>query len=263
MDVKGILKTGKSLVVHNLPTILTGIGIAGVGVTAFFAGKGALEADRYLRETHEESELESMSLKDKLKETYPFYIPAVATGVATVGCIAGANHLNLRKIATATTIATTTEKALIENREKIKELFGDKGLRKVDEKINEDHAAKYFKSLDNVYETGHGSVLCCEGYLTGLKFRANPEWVHKCVNDFNAELNSGNPQPFNSLIELLIPDIDYRSLPTLGDELWFNLGINGQLMEISVDSGLLPDTNEPYLIFTQKNPPLLHGDQYL
>ena len=263
MDVKGILKTGKSLVVHNLPTILTGIGISGVGVTAFFAGKGALEADRYLRETHEESELESMSLKDKLKETYPFYIPAVVTGAATVGCIAGANHLNLRKIATATTIATTTEKALIENREKIKELFGEKGLRKVDEKINEDHAAEYFKSLDNVYETGHGSVLCCEGYLTGLRFRANPEWVHKCVNDYNAELNAGTPRSMNDFLELLIPNIDINTLPSHGDEIGFNTSINGQLMEIVVDSGLLPDTHEPYLIFTQRNTPISNYDQYL
>jgi len=261
MKVREALCFGKSLVVNNLPTILTGIGIAGVGLTAFLAGKGTLEADKYLRENFED--YYEMTPKEKFAETYKYYIPAAAVGGLTAACIIGSNICSVKQIAKVTAVATTTEKALIENREKIKELFGDKGLRKIDEKINEDHAARYFERLDNVYETGHGNVLCCEGYLTGIRFRANPEWVHKCVNDFNAELNAGIPRSMNDFIELLIPNIDIQTLPSHGDEIGFNTGINGRLMEIVVDSGLLPDTHEPYLIFTQRNTPMLDYDRYL
>ena len=263
MKLINLLKAGKLMVSNNLPNILKGIAIAGVGTTAILAGKGALEADKYLRETEDPEDLECMTLKDKFKKTYKFYIPAFATGTMTVACMLGSDHMRVKKIATITTVATTAEKALIDNRNKIEELFGEKGLRKLDEKLNEEHAATYFNNLDDVYETGHGHVLCCEGYLTGKKFRANPEWVYKCVNDFNAELNAGAALSFNNFLEMLIPSIDFRSLPSHGEELGFNLEINGRLMELSVDSGVLPDTKEPYLIFTQKYPPISNYRDYL
>ena len=254
MGLKQTLSVGKKIFVDNLPTILTGVGVVGIGVTAFLAGKGALAADKYLNENVENPE--ELDVKDKLYATYKCYIPAVVAGIGTAACVIGANRFSVKQLAAAATFATTTEKLLIENREKVEELFGEKGLRKLDEKLNEDHAARYFSSMDNVYETGHGSILCCEGYLTGTKFRATPEWIYKTVNIFNAALNAGEELCFNDFIEMLIPTIDINMLPECGNNMVFNPAINGKLMEIVVDSGLLPDTHEPYLIFTQRNIPI-------
>ena len=254
MKVSQLLSTGRKVFIDNLPTILTGVGVVGVGVTAFLAGKGALVADQYLNENIENPE--ELDLKDKTKLTYKFYIPAAVAGIGTAACIIGANRISVKQLAAAATLATTTEKLLIENREKVEELFGEKGLRKLDEKLNEDHAIKYFSNLDNVYETGHGSILCCEGYLTGTKFRATPEWIYKCVNDFNAMLNAGEELCYNDFMTLLRPNIDINLLPKCGDTMVYNPQINGRLMEIVLDSGLIPETGEPYLIFTQRNIPI-------
>lgn len=260
-DFKQAFKIGRKLFVQNLPTILTGVGIVGVGATAFFAGRGALTAERYLNDAVDNPK--DLTLQDKARLTYKFYIPAVAAGAATIGCIVGANRISVAQLATVTTVATATEKALVEHRETVKEVFGEKGLKKIDEKLNENAVARYFGTVGDVYETGHGSVLCCEGQFTGIKFRANPEWVHKCVNDYNAELNAGNPQSMNDFIRLLIPNVDISSLPTDLDNKGFNLEINGKLMEIEEQSGLLETTHEPYLIFRQRNYPLTDYLDYL
>lgn len=258
MNVRQVLNTGRKIVLDNLPTILTTVGIVGLGATAVLSAKGGITAEKFIQDNVEKPE--ELSTKDRIKITYKCYIPAVVTGVGATACIIGANRVSMKQLATMATVATTTEKMLSENRDKVKDLFGEKGLRKLDEKLNEDHAAEYFQSLDNVYETGHGSVLCCEGFLTGTKFRANPEWIHKCVNDFNAMLNAGEPACYNDFLELLIPTIDSSMLPAQGYSLGFNPNINGRLMEINLDSGLLPDTHEPYLIFNQRNLPI---DNYL
>jgi len=263
MNLKHAAVMGKQLVVNNLPTILTGLGIVGVGATAFFAGQGALKAERYLNENVETPKGCELSFKEKAKLTYRFYIPAALTGAATIGCIIGANRVSVAQLATMTTVATATEKALVDHRNTIEEVFGEKGLKKVDEKLNQQAVARYFGTVGDVYETGHGSVLCCEGQFTGIKFRANPEWVHKCVNDYNAELNAGHPQSMNDFLMLLIPNIDTATLPTDLDVKGFNLEINGRLMELEEDSGLLETTHEPYLIFRQRNYPLTNYMDFL
>lgn len=264
MNFGQIFQSSKTFVIKNLPTILTGVGVVGIGLTAVFTAKGTLKAERLLNEAEIP---EDTSLKDKAKLTWKCYAPAAVTGIGAAACFISANRISMSRIATLASIVTAAEKTLVENRDVVEEVFGEKGLRKVDEKLNEHGAERLLNPAKEIYETGHGTVLCCERYLTGLCFRASPEWVLKCVNDYNAlvlenmKLGIGG-EAFNRFIEQLIPNIDPKQLPDLGENIGFNPQLNGQLMELVCDSGLVPGTDEPYYIFTQRNVPIANYNEY-
>ncbi len=93
MNVRQIVSNGWHVVGQNLPAILTGLGIIGVVGTAYFAGKGSLEADKKLKEYEEEKKVsrKDIPFKEKLKVTYKYYIPATIAGLGTVAAIVGSN----------------------------------------------------------------------------------------------------------------------------------------------------------------------------
>jgi len=261
MRLQKYLVSGINIFKDNLPTILTGIGMGGVVATAFLTGRATLKADEAIKEA-ENTIGKELDFKEKFKVGIKYYIPAVIAGLGTMISIVYSNRVSAKKLAAVATVATTTQKALIESREGVKELFGEKGLRKLDEKINEKHAAEYFGKVSHVYETGHGSTLCCEGFLTGLLFRASREWIAKCVNDFNMRLISGEILSYNDFLEMLVPNIDRELLPDVGDRFGYNLDIRRKTLEIVEDSFLLHDGSEPGLIFNLVEMPLFEQTRY-
>ena len=262
MRIQKFVSSSLTFVGKHLPTILTIAGVGGVAGTAFLACKATLKTDQKLKEFEAENGRQPTK-QEAFKIGIRHYSPAIFAGLCTGACIIGANRVSAKQLATVTAVASTAKKALDENRDKVKELFGDKGLRKVDEKINEDHAIQYFGSTGKIYETGHGSTLCCEGFLTGLLFRASREWIGKIVNEFNARIIAGEILSYNDFIEMLIPTIDPRILPAVGDQFGYNHEIRRALLEIVEDSFLLSDGSEPGLIFTLREAPLFeYSEQY-
>ena len=261
VNLRVVAHNGWNLCKRNAPTILTGIGLGGLVVTAFFAGRGSLEADRVLQEL--EAENGPLEFKDKVKATYKYYLPAIGTGIIAAVAIIGANRFSTKQIAAITTAAKITEQSLVDNREAIEKVFGEKGLRKVDEAVNEERAVRYFANTTTVHDTGKGTVLCCEGFLTGMLFRASREWVRKTVNEFNLRLIAGERLSDNEFIMMLIPDVDLNVLPDSGDMFGYNLDIKRQMLEIVEDSFLTQDSREPGYIFKLAEMPLMNYDLYV
>lgn len=257
MDLKAAFHHSVNAVSRHLPTILTVTAVAGVGVTAFLTGKATLAAQEKIKEAEKEKG-DILKTDEMIKATYKCYIPAAIAGTATVGCIIWSNRSSAQQLAMALTAARNIEKQWKENRDAVTNVFGDKGLRKVDEKINEEHAARYFSNVNSIYETGQGTTLCCEGFLTGILFRANREWVRKCVNDFNTRLIDGEILSYNDFIQMLIPNIDVNVLPNAGEIFGYNLDIRRRTLEIVEDSFLTMDASEPGYIFNVRELPLLN-----
>lgn len=257
MDLRSAAYSGMRIVKRNLPSILTVTAVCGVGVTAFLTGKAVLNADKKIKDREEEIN-DILTNTEKFKLVYKDFIPPLVAGISTGACIIGAHKSSMQQFATVVTAARNIEKQLEDNRDAVSEVFGDKGLRKVDEKINEDRAAKYFASANTVYETGHGTVLCCEGFLTGALFRANREWVRKIVNDFNMRLIDGEILSYNDFIQMLIPTFDAELLPNAGDVFGYNLDIRRLTLEIVEDSFLTQNESEPGYIFNVRELPLLN-----
>lgn len=242
---------------QHMPQILSvtafGLGVAG----AVFAGKGALEANKRIAEYEGRVGTVDISPKEKVKIALPCYVPAIIAGLGMGACLIFANKITLGQLATAAAATATAERALADNREAIKEIFNKKGLQKVDTYINEKRGAQFLSMDDRVYESGHGSTKCCETWLTGLKFHASPEWIYKCVNDFNFLLNNGQDPSMNDFIQMLLPLFDTQLLPEIGENLRMPIDkITGQpiLMEVQLDP-IMDDDNQVLLTFTQRHAP--------
>ena len=148
----------------HLPEILSGVSIGLIAVTGIFAGKGALEANKRIAEYEARVESVDISVQEKVRISAPCYVPAIIAGLGAAVCIIFANKISFTQLAAATTATAAAEKALMENRAAIKEMFNKKGLQKVDQYINESHAKEYLSANTQIYETSHGNTLCCEGF---------------------------------------------------------------------------------------------------
>lgn len=256
MDIRNGISHIAIFTKRHLPAILTGFGMIGVPLTAFIAGKATLEANKKIKEETKKKG-EKLTKTETAKVIYPYYLPVAVAGVSTMACIYMSNKSAASQLATAITAARNIEQQVLDNRTSVENVFGKKGLRKVDENINERYAREYFLN-EHIYETGHGSTLCCEGFLTGMLFHADREWVRKCVNDFNARLIDGEILSYNEFLQMLIPTIDWSLLPKAGDLFGYNLDIRRRTLEIVEDSFLTQDTREPGYVFHLLELPLMN-----
>ena len=261
MDGGELITKSVRFIKEHKTWILTGITVCGVGATAFLTGKAVLKADRYLRENVDPEILEVMPTIDKARNTWTYYIPPVATGAATIATALMAQQINVGDIASMAMLAANAKEKLIENRADTQQVFGDKGLRKVDAEINEQRFNKYACGRDvRIYDTGHGSMLCCEGYLTGIMFRASPEWIRRGINRINAYLNEGEAKSYADLICEWIPDIHPRQLSVKANRMGWDpskMAEDGVRIQIDIACDtFLTDEGEACMIFTMIEEPM-------
>lgn len=136
----------------NSASILTGLGVVGVFSTALMAAKDTPKALKMLEEKDEykvEHHGEHLTKFEKVLAMTPSYIPTIVMGIATVGCILGANHIN--KMNQASLMAAYTyldsEYKLYQN--KVKEMFGEEAEKKVREELDRDrYLHEHFGSVD-------------------------------------------------------------------------------------------------------------------
>ena len=247
-------KMGKAFFTKHAADILTGFTAAGVVITALETRKATLKAEEYLR-VNGYSQANPDTQKVLKFEAAKNYVVPVVTGVATIGAAVGANYINHKQIAGLAAACTVAETALSEHRDKIEELMGSKALQKIDDEVNIDRGTDILQTEDEVYDTGRGKVLCCEGYLTGRKFYASPDWIRRCVNDFNERVNNDTYAAFAEYLDILWGDCRDRVVPSSAEALGYNIHQNG-LMRIEITSDVDARTGEPYLIFTPTNPPI-------
>lgn len=128
----------KLFVGRNASTILSVLAGVGVVATAIMAAKDTPKAMQLVKQAEEEK-------KDKLTKTEtviaaaPAYIPTIITGVATIGCIFGANILNKRQQAALTSAYALLDQSYKEYKKKVDELYGEEAGREIRGEIAKDH----------------------------------------------------------------------------------------------------------------------------
>lgn len=131
-------KLGRILKRH-LPTILTVSGCIGVPLTAFLSSKATLKAKTILDDQPEDS-----TFKDDFKAVAKEYIPAVVSGIATMGSIVGSNCINLKRNAALTAAGVAMAKYVMDLRQSIANQYGEETLNKIDAQ----NAEKKLKGMD-------------------------------------------------------------------------------------------------------------------
>ena len=94
--------------------ILTGLGIAGLGGTAYLTAKAAPKAKAAIDQAEGETNYErfrnaviagecndftdrELTFWEKFKIAAPYYIPAIITGTVTAGCMIGCQMINVKQ----------------------------------------------------------------------------------------------------------------------------------------------------------------------
>lgn len=181
MDLRELTKQAEHLIKRNSPAILTGLGVTGTITTAYLASRATLEVSGTLLDKSY-----GFSKRQKAKLVWKKYIPAVATGTATIGCIVFATRINSKRTAALAAAYSLSERAFIDYKDKVVEQLGERKEQKVRDEVAQDHVRATAPG-PSVVLSGYGDILCCELY-TGRYFKSDMEKLRKAQNDLNAEL---------------------------------------------------------------------------
>lgn len=197
MNTNGLQKLTQKfggILTKNSPTILTGIGVAGLLATTVMAVKATPKAIEILQEEqfrrmHDgiTEEYEPLPTMDMVKLTWQCYVPSLAMGAITIGCIIGANSINLRRNAALVSVYSLSEAALKEYQAKVIETLGKGKERKIKDEIAKDRIYKNPISDNEVVITGRGETLCYDA-LSGRYFKSDIEHIKQALNKLSRNL---------------------------------------------------------------------------
>lgn len=195
-----LLCQSKMFFKRNGATILTCVGGVGVVATSVLAVKATPKAIELLKEA-EEVKGEELTKTEKVKIAGPVYIPAIATGAATIGCIFGANVLNKRQQASLVSAYALLDKSYKEYKDKVKELYGEDANTHVVEKIVKD------KSVDA--DPPEDDKRLFFDQFSGRYYNATMADVIRAEYLLNREINTRGGATLNDYYAFLgIPPID-------------------------------------------------------
>lgn len=201
MNFKQIARTAGRKIDANSPTILTGIGVAGIFSTVALAVKGTALAVRVIDNEENAAGFDDwLTPREKVELVWKLYIPTAASAGLTVAAIIGANHISSRRNAALVSLYTVAEGALKEYQDKVAEMFGEKKEAKVREEIAQDQLDA--TPMGEVLITGKGAHMFFDS-LSGRYFRSDVETVRRVQNDFNELLFNDMFVPLNELYDML------------------------------------------------------------
>lgn len=255
MTIDKLVKKAVHTLDVNSPTILTGIGVAGLITTVIFAIKDTIKATEVL---HQEAEFKYEQWEENTGEhrsaypTDPFtteeiinltwkcYIPTVGMGTLTIASIIFANKINLRRNAALASLYSIAESTLREYQTKVVEQIGEKKEEKIQGEIAQEHIDQHPVNDKTVVLTGNGNYLCFDDFSSRY-FRSDIEALRRAENKFNKELLREGWLGINEFYDQIgLEPIE------LGDE--FGWIAERSLLEMKFSTKMSKDTNEPCLV---------------
>lgn len=125
---QGLVKQAGHALKKATPTILSCLGAIGVVVTVILAVKAtpkALERIEDAKEAKNPDDSEKLTRMETMAACWQCYIPATVTGIATIGCIFGANVLNHRQQASLASAYALVSRSYNDYKQKVKEMAGE------------------------------------------------------------------------------------------------------------------------------------------
>lgn len=234
-DISRVLK-------RNSTTIMSSTAIAGVVTTSYLSAKATLKARDKIR-SFEELELKHdrdrrERLKDDIRLCWRFYVPTMASGAVTIGCIVGTTRVSNKRAAAAQAAFVLSERAYSEYRNKVIEEYGERKDETLRASIAEDRVRSNPPSA--IVLSGGVGTLCCE-LETGRYFLSDMETLRRAENDINARLNNHDSASLDDFYYL----IGVQPTANSGDRGWHS----DKLLSLEF-TPVLTDDNRPCLAFT-------------
>lgn len=182
--VEGLVK----VTIDNSPVVLTTLASIGVAGTAIAAVKATPQALSLIAEDKEyQGDGADRTFWDDVKVGWRCYIPAAMIGVATIGCVWGANAIHMRRNTILVALYSLAEKAGEEYRAKVLENLGEKKEAEIRESISQDKINNNPVHDNQIIYTGKGNVLFFD-CVSGRYFESDIQKVRRIINDVNEEV---------------------------------------------------------------------------
>jgi hypothetical protein len=201
----GVAKNLGGVVSQNSPTILTGLGCAGVVTTAVLAVRATPKAMRLLEEERKHRHAEGctweeykyISNRDTVRICWKEFLPAVGVGAASICCILSSNSISNRRIAAVAGLYGVAEATLKEYQRKVVETLGENKERRIRDEIASDRLKANPVSPSEVI-LGKGDILCYDSQ-SGRYFKSTVEDINQTINRLNKRLLSDDFIALNEL----------------------------------------------------------------
>lgn len=238
-NVKGLAKSVKYNVGKYTPQILIGVGIAGMVTTTVLAVKATPKAMLLMNEAQREKGSD-LTVKEKIQVAWKPYIPAVATGVISVGCLIGSSNVSTRRTAAIATAYKLSETALSEYKDAVIETIGEKKEKQIKEKVASEKIKNNPVDSSQVVITGGGETLCYDT-ISGRYFKSDIEKIKKVENEINYALRNDDYISLNYLYDRL-----GLANTSIGEDLGWNIDRDGYL-EFNLGSHIA-DNGQPCIV---------------
>ena len=212
------LKVVGKVLEKNKSTILVGAGLAGWIGTTVLVAKAAPKAKTAEAQAEREKG-EELTVVEKVKATWQYYIPAAAGGIASSAAIIYAHKLDLAKITSLLSTYQLTKGELKTLKDKIVEKDGEEKLKEYQKETHEDKLQKVDK--EHILDTGKGTTIFYEP-LTGTLFYSDIWHVEKALVRMVEQCTRNDGMC--SLDELL-DDLDLPTTPLTADYAFFRDGV--------------------------------------
>lgn len=234
---KTVALNTRNYIAKNSPTILTGMGVAGLigttisGIQATPKAMRIIDANGPSRQYHEGNfNAPELTKLDIVKLCWKEYIPTIMLGAVSIGCIVGANSINLKRNAALAGLYSVTNNKLEEYEAKVRELLGDKAHEKVVDDIAKDRVLNTPANDHEIFRTGTGETLCMDAW-SGRYFMQDIEILRQSENKINKMLLQ---EPFASVNDFYyfigLPDIAMgNEIGWTSDDGIINLRLSSQL----------------------------------
>lgn len=249
-------KAFKNGAVKHSPTILTVVGVIGMGTAMYTTMTATPKAMRLIEEKKKELELapdESLKPIEVAKVAWKPYVPAALLAITSAGCFIGANTINTRRNAALATAYQVSTTAFKEYRDKVVKTVGEETAHEIREKLTEDKKERIKENHPDgqtVIVSGGRNEMILEP-LTNQTFYSSINAVEKAVNDLNGRMIDGM-EMYISLNEFL----DAFNLPhhIMGEEIGWAVH---DRIDIAFDSKIT-DKGEACITIDYLRPPF-HG----
>ena len=183
-----MIRTGASHVVKrisdNMPVILIGCGIAGVGLTVYEAVKATPKANQQLEalEKKKDEELKYPRPVEKGIVLGKHYWKTALIGGASIACFLKSHDIDVKRQAVTAAAYSLCEKSLEDYKDKTLEIAGPKKAEEIDTAVAREPLITY--NLSNVPGTGPLWIFD----FSKAAFRADRQVIEAGVNKFNSDL---------------------------------------------------------------------------
>jgi hypothetical protein len=204
INLKHFTKNIGKVVQENSPTILTALGVVGVAATGYFTHKAATQAQKEINDNkpfdmNNGPAPAPLTTRETVELVWKLYIPAVTTGVMTVGCIIAANRIQVRRMAALAGAYAVISGDFDEYREKAQELLGVKKSAELEEQRLKKQMDKYPSPISAL---SPGKNEFCE-YTSMRYFESTIEDIKHAVNQLNYMINTGDFPCLNDFYDAL------------------------------------------------------------